>query len=392
MSVYSVIELINSQMPKVTKLIDLTLTRESITGETYEDGMPDSALLKLFPMVQYMDRDLALMKLRRSRPSLAYVVGTDQDIPQDREQVQLTTENVGDLKIAKSSLFTETDFNLMYRMTMLERSGPAGVKAAQQIKNAFMAKTPELSQAVMNTLFFFSLRTALLGRVAYTDLRTKLPVTLTYVDQIPAGNLAATKTGNGRWSQPATANGIQDIVDHLDAYYGNIRAYPPFIGMGAREWVSLRNQNTTREVVLRGRGVITELGAVDAAALGNAPPPTLQEVSDEISRRLSRSDGTPGRVSLLVTDANYYSRDEAGVTTPGLYFPAGYYGFLWPGMVEQAILPNATNDFNGGLAPTTRVIETDPRRERFSVSGVCVPLVADPRRIASRNVENTAIA
>jgi len=392
MAAYSVIELINQNMPAVSKTVDLTVSRVSADGSVYEDGLPDPALKSFMPMQTYLDAEVALMKLKRSRPSLGYVVGLDQELPMDREQLQLSLETIGNLKIAKSAIFTEEDFVLIRKADMLMRMGAAGTKAAQEIRNSFMARPAFLAQSVTNTLALLTLRCLVIGKAAYTDPRTDLAVELSYQSQVPSAHFAATKTGNGRWSQPNTANGIQDIVDHLNAYYATFRRYPPFIAMGSTEWMNLRNQASTREIVARGKGLITEVGSVDAAAIANLPPPMLGEVSSEVSRRLARSDGSPGTTQLVVTDAVYYSRAADGVVTTAAYFPAGYYAFMWPSMSEQAIVPNAANDFAGGLATTTELLKKDPRREQVSVSGCCVPLIADPRMIGSRNVENSAIA
>jgi hypothetical protein len=388
---YSVVELLNARMEKVTKTVDLTLTRESATGVSYVDGDPDPAFAPFMPLQNYMDSELAFMKLQRGRPELAYVVALDQEIPTDRVRVQLSTETVGKLKIAKEVVFTEEDYELVRKAEMLSRMGPGGQKAAQEIRNVFMAKPAALAQSVKNTLAYLTMRAMVIGRCEYIDPRTNFAVDLSYVAQIPAGHLAATKTGTGRWSQAVTANGIQDIVDHLNVYYASFLRYPPFIGMGSVEWMNLRNQNSTRDIVARGRGLITEVGTPDPIAYANMPPPTLEEVASEISRRLSRGNGQPGAVQLLVTDAVAYRRAADGMPISSLYLPAGYYGFFWPRMAEQAVVPSAANNYAGGLATNTDVLRKDPPLENVTVSGYCIPLIMDARMIGSRNVENTAI-
>jgi hypothetical protein len=388
----SIVELINSQMPTVQTTVDLTLSRTSSTGAQIIDGNPDPALDMFFPIVSYQDSQIALLKFRNYKPTIASVVATDGEIPNDRDRLTITQEMLGNLKLAKGRIFTEEDFDLARRAEMLANSGQSA--AAEAIRDNFLAVPGLLGRSVVNLHTVLSLRVAVAGQCLFTDTTTGIPALLDYTTQIPSGHLADTLTGNNRWSQSATATGVQNIVDHMTAVYASIKRFPPYIVMGLTEAINLRNQAATKEVVARMKGMITELGTVDAAALAAMPAPSLEEIGMAVSNRLLGSGGTPGTVQIIISDAIYYERGS-GVngTVEKSYIPAGYYFFAWPNYIERALVPSAVNDFAGaGLVTTTDIVSKDPRQEKVAVSARGLPLVPDPRLIAARNVENNVIS
>lgn len=399
MTRFSIIELLQKRSSDITKIVNLTIQRVSEGGVLYEEGSPDPVLMKMLPMMQYSTPELFMLKFKRNRPYLASVVAEGQDIPRDREVLQLSLEELGRFKLAKGRVFTEEDFNTLYRAQMLRSQGPGGQAAANEIEEHYLKQPSMLVSGVMYRGFDLTLQCAVLGAVNYVDGRTGANVNLSYRNQIPSGHLAPTLTGNATWDNSATANGIQDIVDHLDVIYNGdsgagetgLKRYPPQLWMGATEWANLRNQQSTREIVYRGRGILTEVGAADPSALANLSPPTTQEVADQISIRLSQSNGSPGNVEIRVTDAVKYQLNADGTVDQSPYFPSGYYAFMWPNMGEVAVLPSATNDFAGGITTSTDVIKKDPRTEEATASGNVVPFIMDPRMVASRNVMNTEI-
>lgn len=382
----SIIELINNQPGVVQRAIDLQLATVSSTGEVYRDGYPDPALNRFFPFVNYSDPVLALLKMRSYTPTVGYVVATDGDIPQDSERLTVTQETFGNFKLAKSRVITEEDFIVARQAEQLAMSGNG--QAAEAIRNMFLAVPAMLTQSLINLHTVMTLQVACTGICNYVDPTSGVTANLSYASQIPSGNLAPALTSTAVWSNWANANGINDIVNHMNDYYNNLKKFPPFIVMSRKTANDLRNQNSTKVIVARNSGVIMEVGTPDAAAVGQLPPPSLEAVSNAINARLLAGGGQNGTVQIIVSDGFYYQR---GANTSGTltlpYIPANYYFFATDNYIERAIVPTASNNFAGGLVTTTEIISKEPPQERITVAGRGFPLVPDPRFIGARKVD-----
>lgn len=381
----SIIELINNQPGVVQRAVDLQLSTVSSTGEIYRDGYPDPALNRFFPFVQYSDPILALLKLRAYTPTVGYVVATDGDIPQDTERLSITQETFGNFKLAKSRLITEEDFIVARQAEQLAMSGNG--QAAEAIRNMFLAIPASLTQSVINLHTVLTLQVACTGACNYTDTISGVTANLSYSNQIPSGNIATALTGTSVWSNWTNANGINDIVNHLNDYYTNLKKFPPFIVMSRKTATDLRNQSSTKAIVARDRGVIMEVGTPDAAAIAQLPPPSLEAVSDAINQRIIAGGGQMGTTQIIVSDAFYYQRGASGGTQTLPYIPANYYFFATDNYIERAIVPTASNNFAGGLVTSTTIVSKEPPQESVTVAGRGFPLAPDPRFIGARKVE-----
>lgn len=385
---YSIIQLINQQMPEISKSIDLTLNIPSSGGGSYKDGLPDPALDSYFPETGYLTEEAAFLRFNTHRPTLAYIRGIDGEVPTDREYTDLSLERIGSLLIAKGQIFLEDDFKLMRKIEMMRSAGMTA--AVQELLDTFMTVPARLAIAWAATLRMLCQRVGVAGKALYTDNNTSIPVELDYTAQIPAGHLAITKVTTGRWSQPATADGTTDIVSHLNAVYGTLRQFPEAIAMSSTEADNLRGQASTKIKVARIKGIITDGAAIADAA--NLPRPTLEDVQQVISTELTSAAQSQGAAPrFIVSDAKWYRRLKNGALDSGTYLPAGYYQFLFPGYIEAARFPTATNNFQAGLAISTKREEFPPISEKIAVDGGGIPIVSDPRYIASRNVENTPL-
>lgn len=385
------LELYENSLATINKVVDLTLARENAAGQIIIDGYPDPMLDMFMPLMNYPDANLAIMKMKTFAPTLARIGATDGEVRPERSKVTLDVERLGNLKLYKSRLLTEEDENMLQRAKALDVLG--NPTAGQAIRDMYLSTPALLAQSCINLLTVLALRVAVSGACLYTDPVTNLVAELSYSSQVPSGHIAATKTGNARWSQLATANGIQDILDHMNVWYTTLRRFPPYIVMGRTEALNLVSQASTKEQVARLKGMLTEAGTVDAAAIANMPQPTLEEVAGVISNRLMNTGGRSGTTQIIVSDAVYYNSDDVGnPTTTASYIPSGYYFFAVPGYMERAIVPSAENGFLGGLVTIPEPLSKAPMRDKLTVIGRGVPLVADPRLLGARNVENTAIS
>lgn len=382
----SVIQLLRDNPTTVDKTIDLTIERLSSTGDTYRDGAPDPALNMYFPLTSYQSTLLALRKFKNFAPTIASVVEEDQDIPIRRGRISLTQENIDNIKVATKYLVTEKDLKLLFELeNSLLRNDQ---QTAQAIKDEFCGIPATLEASCTFTGMMLSLKLATTGKCTYTDAESKAKVQLSYLDSIPSGHIASTKTGTSKWSNLTNATGIQDIVDHLKVVYRTLRRYPNAIVMNLTEADNLRNQNSTKEMIAREKGIITDGQTVDASALANIIPPTLEEISMLISRLLLDSAGMSGnaRIEIKVSDSIYYLSEANNDYSEHTYVPEGYYFFAWNNYIERAILPCAGNEFAGGIAINYDT-QNAPRREWIAAECNMLPLCADPRKIAGRKVE-----
>lgn len=388
---YSIVELINNQMPEVTASVNLTLSRPSSGGGSYQDGLPDPSLDPYFPEQGYLTEEACFLKFRAFRPTLAYIRGVNGEVPTDREVMELSMERIGSLLIAKGREFTEDDFKLRRKIQMMIAAGMGA--AAQELLDTFLAVPAQLTIAWTATLRMLAQRVAVAGKALYTDTNTLIPVELDYTSQIPSGHLATTKTGNGRWSQPTTADGTADLVEHLNAVYQTLRMFPPAIVMGSTEADQLRSQNSTRIKSARLKGLLSDSPVAPTSEAAQLPRPTLQDVQDVIASELTSAAQTQGASppQLLVTDAIWYRRLRNGTLESGPYLPSGYYHFCWNRFIECARFPTATNNFQNTIAIATKREEYPPVMEKVAVDGGAIPIVSDPRYIAARNVQNTAL-
>lgn len=389
---YSIIELIENQMPEVTQSIDLTLSRPSSGGGVYLDGMPDPALDPYFPERSYLSEEACFMRFKAYKPTLAYIRGVDGEVPVDRETVDLSMDTIGSLLITKGQVWVEEDFRMVRKIEMLRALQGNGAAAARELIETYTSTPARLTMAWMSTLRMLCQRVAVIGKALYTDSITDIPVEVDYTGRIPAGHIAATKTGNARWSQAATADGIADLVAHLNAVYATIRRFPDAIAMAGTEADNLRNQASTKIKVARFKGNITDGAAIADAA--NLPRPTLEDIRLLIASELTSSAQSQGAApALVVTDAIYYTRNKTGVVASAPYLPPGYYSFHWlSNPIEAARFPTATNNFASGLAVVMEVLSKLPRKERLAIDGGAIPIVPDPRYLAARNVEASALS
>lgn len=386
----ALLELINSSMPLINRTVDLTLSRQSADGRVYEDGYPDPVLDPFMPIMSYPDPVLALLKLQRFAPTIARIIATDSDAPNERAKLTISQELMGNLKLAKARLLTEEDANILERARLLELGGSA--QAAQEIRNVYLQSPALLTQGVINLSTMLALRVATLGKCLYTDPLTNIPAELDYTAQIPSAHLPAAKTGNGRWNQFATADGIADLVALCNAYYTTLRRFPPFIVMSRRTALDLVSQNSVREMWARQTLGIVDSSAVDSTAMTRLPQPTVSDVSEIVSRRLMNTGGNGGATQIVVSDAVFYQQDSTGtVTTASPFIPDGYVFAAVPGFIERAFVPTAENNFGGGLVTIAEEVSRFPMRSRLAVVGRGLPLVPDPRLIAAQNVYDTAI-
>lgn len=390
---YTIHELINQKNKDINRLIDLTLSQPGNAG-SYRNGDFDPALSPYFSTPFYAMPILAWMKIKEYRPTLAHVRGMEGEVLTERDRFDLTVEEMGSFNVSTGVVWTEADYKLIRELQQIAASAGKGTEAYRAIIDHFLTVPATLTARILRTWLMLACRVATIGKTSYTDPKSGITIEVDYTSKIPAGFLAAAKTGNARWSQLATSTPLVDLADHLNVVYGatpdsGIKTFPEAIAMSRSMADNLRNAAATKLDFARLRGLDT--------ATANLPVPTLEECRTLLAQKLT-STPAASVPELIVTDAIYYSIDIAGTRISSPFIPADYYVFLWRGVVEAARVPTLTSQVLGipetqGVAIVNKRPENDiPVHGSLLADSAGMILVTDPRFIASRNVENTAIA
>jgi hypothetical protein len=387
--VLSIVALLREHEPTIVESIDLTLKRRIEGGGRLQDGEPDPNLDIYCPIEGFLDDIVALQKIKEQPPSIAFIVGVDQDIPLIREQMELTQETMGKAKLGVAQIFLEADLDLL-RDARLRLS--AGNNAGYEALIAGYVKTPAMLSAMITRLAkVLLLELCATGTCTYVDPLTGLGFQISYAAQVPVGNFLAPLSGGALWSAPLTAIPLTNLRDHLNAYFDNLFTLPPVIAMSSTQANQMLNAADTKVKIALMKGNLTVLSAPDATQVANLPRPSIVDcqmwIENEITAAAQSSGAAP---RFLVSDAQYYPRRADSTIDRGNrkpYLPVGTYVFFTPGIVSGAFLPTATNDYEKTIAIVLdEEYKKQPREEYVGVDTRLMPLVRDPRYLAGRKV------
>jgi len=210
------------------------------------------------------------------------------------------------------------------------------------------------------------------GQVSYTDPRTGVTAKLTYNvtnDQFPSA-----LTGTSKWDQYTTANGLQDIEDHLLNYYDRRGYYPDRIVMSNRLLIHLSRQESTRNRAL----AMGMLSNVPTAGVASA---VSLEMLMKVIPQLAMS-----QTQVEVYDAQYELETAPGQTVKGRYLNDDSYCFLTGNMGKRLFGPTIENEGKSGLFVLTEQLLTSPPRDRSYCVGKMVPFFPQPELLGGRKV------
>ncbi|PZV19203.1 MAG: hypothetical protein DCF22_00615 [Leptolyngbya sp.] len=364
MSDSSIVELLSRKKRDVDKIVDITFFR--MLEEV-------SAIASIFPITNYVDREILLLKFKHNRPTIGSIVAEDQDIPATRPRSELREELFSNLKIGKKLLFLERDFELMFKMkTYLGMTGAVQTQVAAEIEKHFFGLTADLVPSVIEKLTVLAFQVATTGACIYTDPLTNARVALTYPGTL-ATLLPAALTGNARWSQPATATPLTNLEGHATAHYDVLGSFPQKIIM---RWSNLRqvaNSVEAKTAVMRRSG-----------ADSTTPDTTASYITDALATDLIL-ERTRAK-ELILFDAQYSEESASGVITDKYYLDDNTYLFARDGQFERAFVPTVEKDFASGIFFVAEQTSKSPRREHAIAVGNGIPFVSDDRYIAARKV------
>lgn len=364
----SITDFLNQQTRTVNRIVDETFWR--LTQN--QDGLDG-----LIPTTSYLTRELFLLKMQHSKPTIANVYAEEQEIYNSRTRMTLNTELISNCKVGKQYTWKGMDFVEMDRLQSVAFKSYDGTDAVRlAIENYFFGRAADLIPAIDNRALLMAINVLLNGSSTFTDPLTNAQYSLTYANTSPA-LLLPPLTGTARWTQPTTANALLDIESHGQAYYNRFGYFPVEMRLRYQMIRDIANQDTTRTAIAQKTGY--------PVATGSAAPAYYfvedQIVTDMISARLRGA-----KVNLF--DSAYSEEDALGNVVDKYYLPANTYFFAEPGLIEKAYVPTVEKDFAPGVFTLAEVVSKLPRVERVAAVANIIPFVTDARKLASRQVSD----
>lgn len=366
----SVPAFLNSHNARVGRLIDRTFNE--LIGR-------DWSLAKFMPVVNYDSIHLFNINIKTT-PTVAFLVGDTQQVPDGTDPVQFSTENIKDLRIATARYYTGEDLKTLHHLGLLLQSSlPADRKAAETLKMAFVSRPAQLVSKILAMSAIIQCQVHSSGKCLYRDPITNFKAQLDYTSDIPEGNMPPALTGGDRFDQYATANAIEKIGDHIQESEKGANAGSPVesVAMVPVLFKHIQKQNSTRLAAAQDRGM--NIDSTDTASLA-----ALKRPSKEVIEQLI-SDYVGHPVTITLVTETYSQKQLNGKSIKGLpYIPEDTYSLMRTGG-EQSFVPTPEKGFRPGLFREHKVVETAPRQERSLVLGNMFPNV-DPRDICFRKV------
>jgi len=376
----SIIAILERYPDTIAKTIDLSFEITSSTGAKYKRGLPDPALKKYIPMTRYISARLAFRKIAETKPTLAFIVGTDGEYPLKKEPVELSLELVGSIKIARARLLTEEDFDLLREAELHLRANEPEVYDV--FVRQFMQMPAYLTQTVVCLCSLLLLQLFVSGQCTYVDPETKLGFELSYLSKVPATNKPLALTGTNLWTDSTNAKPLENLRDHFNAYYGNVFMLPDAVAMPSTVGNAMLMANDTKLKIARMKGT-----TILDSEVANLPRPTVEECRSWLQNEITvAAQGSYKMPDFFVTDSFYYTVDSNGNELSVPYFSNDSYGFLVENLIEGAFVPTATNDYASTLAIITEPVSRAPKREKVSIDTRFLASCSDPRYLGWRKV------
>ncbi|MBL1176894.1 hypothetical protein [Pantanalinema sp. GBBB05] len=365
MSDNSIVAFYQSRKTGVDKIIDQTFF-QLLTGT--------EAIDSIIPSRNYLSRKLLLVKFKRHKPTIASVVGENQEIPATRPRATLSEDLFGNLKVGKKLVFEHEHFEMMHEMQMyLNSSGAMASQMVTEIERYFFGLAADLVPALDGTALMLALKVATTGTCTYTDPLTGAKVELTYPGTESTLLPSALTSGN-RWTQPSTADGLTNLETHAKAYYDIHGVFPPKLILHFSDFRDLASQNSTKIAKLRRSGADSTAPDVTGVYIEDA------ELIDMIRARV-RCD------EVIFFDAMYSEEQKNSSDPLDKYFlPEHYYFFGEDDLIERAYVPTVEKDFQPGVYLDSERVSKSPRKEQTVACANVLPFIGDPRKIAARKV------
>ena len=360
----SVVEYLLSNKPTISKIIDIT--QQDLTVN------PNGVLERFFPLKSYQLLDMVIANISKSKPTVGNIIARGQEIPISSDRATLSVRNLADFKVGKQYMWTEEDFMLMEKMRLYADSS-----LASEIEDYIFGKVAELVPAIIQRLTSLVFKIITTGSCDFTDPITGVKVNFAYDNTSPTLLLSAL-TSTARWNQPSTSNALQNLQDHVRAYYDLFNSYPSAIMMRQANLDQIGAMLSTKTAWYQDQGTIIPSGA-DIST-------TYLREEQVISLIRSRTKNA----EIIIFDTKYTEEQANGSIIEYPLLADNTYLLLEEGNVERGLLPTIESGIDGtpraGVYTLDEVVRKVPREERSVGVANVMPIVFDARKLASRRV------
>lgn len=336
---------------------------------------PDPAMLSQFvPFDRYspirLTDDLRTLEyLLKRNMAIASITPTDGEVPSTR-MGQLIKIEGGMLKLTLSHYYDEETKIRVHELSRTPNVPQAFVEMLFGTVNDLQPKVVKLANVLTAQVWYQ-------GRVNFTDPRTNLTVNLNY-DYKPE-LMPAPLTGDALWNNYATANGIQNLIDHSNTFYDVNGFYPETVMMSNKLLTHLLRQQSTSDWAINA-------GLLSATPRSGMPSAISKYVLDKLVEQ------TYNLPKIEIWDAQYEIEIAPGETQRVRYLPDHSYCFLNPGMMQRLFGATLESGYGGKplkagiFVKTEENLKISPPVERSLAVARFMPFVADARLLAGAKV------
>lgn len=329
------------------------------------DMLVDNTLRQLKERSRVLDRYVPL-KTKDGRDWLAYIteqldpiaslVATGQEYPATKKgqfnQIQT--------KLFKAALKHEWTEEMQWRMKEVREfalargitvqnisvgNGKIQVGQDNSLAELIFGTLASLVRGHINLIDYLAWQVLQTGAMQYTDSRTGLDINLDWKPAISStyNHFPEPLTGQRKWTEYDTADGLQDLVDMLYAYKYDNGFAPDEIAMSEQLLHCLLRQKSTKEAVVASM-------TVGGTMTGTVSLDMLNEV-------LKRRFLPP---ITLVDDHFNLDSTNTGMNQPTLYLDPTRVVFLKKGMAERCLGGTIENNGRAGIYQRTYEKSKEP--------------------------------
>ncbi len=327
------------------------------------------SLFDKFTPVQLTDDFRMIEYLLKRNMSIGSVTATGGEVPATRIG-QIVKLEGGLIKLSLSHVFDEETKIRVYELSRTPNVPQAFVEMLYGSVNDLQPKIMKLANVLMAQVLYQ-------GRINFTDPRTNVSINLQY--DIHPELFPAPLTGNALWTNYATANGIQNLIDHSNAFYELNGYYPECIKMSNKLLTHLLRQQSTSDWAINA-------GLLSATPRAGVPSAISKAVLDKLVEQ------TYNLPPIEVWDAQYELEIAPGETQRVRYFPDHTYVFLNQGVGRRLFAPTLESTENGRspkagiFVKTEENLKLSPPLDRAFAVARTLPFVPDTRKLAAAKV------
>lgn len=359
---------------------------EAVDQTEYELRENIGPLDALMPVQTYASRELLILKMKGDI-SVASIISPDQQLPNDQGEFSLNEDVLGNLLIGKQHVFTDKEYEMLEQMrTYLISGGPRGQAVVDAVEKYLYGMAADMPVAIDTKHLILMFQVLTTGACDYTDPLTELKVTLTYNDIVSA-LFPSTLTGNNRWSQPTTANGLANLEDLSEEWRSIHGVKPAWMLAHYTDLRNLANQTTTKNAL--GAKVGTDNTLASSLYIGTDYNRQTLELEPGPMLELIRE--RTGVERVLIVDKKYTETLKDGTKRKSSFLPTNYvvFGDSEGGSYERARVPFKENGWQSGIYVRTKELDDAPLRERIAGMTAGVPFVKDGRYLCAQQIDGT---